>query len=165
MRQTSGMEPARAPVLASTIDLGEFQLLIHRRQFPDALDRWDGNWLQVTAHCARSGAIVAVDGPILEASDLERFRDALATLERTHAGVAELTGAEPNIAVRVADSDGRGYLRVRVELSPDPQTHGHWFIYAIAPSSLPETIRQLDAALALFPVRGRTRADETLDPA
>ena len=36
-----------------------------------------------------------------------------------------------------------------------PQAQGHWFEYAIDQSYLPETIRQLDAVLELFPVRGR----------
>ena len=78
-------------------------------------------------------------------------------------GQAELSGAEPNIRVRVAANGGRGDLRVRVELTPDPQAQGHWFEYAIDQSYLPETIRQLDAVLELFPVRGRAPDASTLD--
>ena len=65
--------------------------------------------------------------------------------------------------MRVAASDGRGHLRVRVELTPDPQAQGHWFEYVIDQSYLPETIRQLDAVLELFPVRGRAPDASTLD--
>jgi hypothetical protein len=147
-------QPARVPVASPAIELGDFQLVIHRRQFPDAVDLWDGNWLHVTAQCAQDGAIVAAAGPILDAADLQRFRDELSALHRTGTGRAELLGAEPHIVVRVAAADGLGHVQVRVELSPDPQTQGHWFVYAIDRSYLAEALRQLDAVLALFPVRG-----------
>lgn len=156
MGQTSGMaQAARTAPQVPSIELGDFQLSVHRRQFPDAEDRWDGNWLWVTAQCAQAGAIVAAGGPILETADLQRFRDQLDALRGSGHGAAELRGAEPNVVVRVAASDGLGRLRVRVELTPDPQVQGHWFAYGIDPSYLPATIEQLDAALALFPVRGQ----------
>jgi hypothetical protein len=147
-------QPARAPAQAPAIELGDFQLTVHRRQFPDALDRWDGNWLHVTAQCAQAGAIVATGGPILEAADVQRFRDELAALARAQAGTAELRGSEPNILVRVVGADAAGELRVRVELSPDPPNQGHWFAFALDRSYLVPAIRQLDGVLALFPVRG-----------
>jgi hypothetical protein len=155
--------PARAAVEAPSIEIGGFQLWVHRRQFPDAQDRWDGNWLHVTAQCAQAGAIVAAGGPILDVADLQRFRDELAALYATVSGQAELRGAEPDIRVRVTAPDGRGDLRVRVELTSDPQAQGHWFEYAIDPSYLPETIRQVDGVLELFPVRGRAPSLADLD--
>jgi hypothetical protein len=42
-----------------------FQLWIHGRQFPDAQDCWDGNWLRVTAHCGANGATVWASGAIV----------------------------------------------------------------------------------------------------
>ena len=147
-------QPAPAPVQAPAIELGGFQIWVHRRQFPDAQDRWDGNWLHVTAQCAQAGAIVAAGGPILDAADLQRFRDQLAAVATTLTGTAELGGAEPDVRVRVEAQSGRGPLRVRVELTPDPHAQGHWFEYGIERRSVAETIRQLDAVLALYPVRG-----------
>jgi len=162
-RHYSMAQPARAAVEAPSIELGGLQIWVHRRQFPDAQDRWDGNWLHVTAQCARAGAIVAASGPILDAADLQRFRDGLAAIHETLSGEAELSGAEPHIRVRVAVNEGRGELRIRVELTPDPDDQGHWFEYAVDQSYLPETIRQLDAVLELFPVRGRAPDASTLD--
>ncbi len=158
-------QPAPAPAQAPAIELGDFQLTVHRRQFPDAQDRWDGNWLHVTAQCAQAGAIVATGGPILETSDLLRFRDQLAAIATSQAGEAMLSGAEPNIVVRVAAADGLGLVHVRVELTPEPQTQGHWFAFALDPSYLAEAIRQLDAVLAAFPVRGRAQSLADLDRA
>ena len=31
-----------------------FQLWVHGREFPDAQDEWDGNWLRLTAHCGEA---------------------------------------------------------------------------------------------------------------
>jgi hypothetical protein len=158
-------QPARAPVQAPAIELGDFQLTVHRREFPDAQDRWDGNWLHVTAQCAQAGAIVATGGPILETADLQRFRDQLAAVTASQVEEAVLSGAEPNIVVRVAPAEGLGLVRVRVELTPEPQSQGHWFACAIDPSYLAEAIRQLDAVLAAFPVRGRAPSLADLDRA
>lgn len=147
-------QAARAAARVPSVEVGDFQLSVHRRQFPDADDRWDGNWLCVTAQCAQDGAIVAAGGPILEASDLQRFRDQLETLRATGAGAAELSGAEPHVRVRVTAAADRGHLDVRIELSPDPRTQGHWFAATLDPGYLAAAIDQLDAVLALFPVRG-----------
>ena len=158
-------QPAHAFALAPAIELGDFQVTVHGRQFPDAQDRWDGNWLHVTAQCAQAGAIVATGGPILETADLRRFRDQLAVVAASPAGEAVLSSAEPNIVVRVAAADALGLVRVRVELTPEPQSQGHWFAYAIDPSYLAEAIRQLDAVLAAYPVRGRVPSVADLDRA
>lgn len=166
IEETSVMaQPARAALEAPSIELGGFQIWVHRRQFPDAFDRWDGNWLHVTAQCAQAGAIVAAGGPILDAADLQRFRDELAAIHGTQSGQAELSGPEPNIRVRVAAAGALGHVRVRVELTPDVHAQGHWFDYVIDQSYLPDAIRQLDAVLELFPVRGRAPSLADLDRA
>jgi hypothetical protein len=146
---------ARAPSQTPAIELGDFRLVVHRRQFPDAQDRWDGNWLDVTAQCAQAGAIVAAAGPLLETGDLARFRRELAALTATGDGEAVLRGEEPNVVVRVTAPRGLGELHVRVEVTPQPQAQGHWFACVVDPSYAFETIRQLDAVLALFPLRGQ----------
>jgi hypothetical protein len=149
---------AGAAAQAPSIELGDFQLSVHRREFPDAQDRWDGNWLHVTAQCAQAGAIVAAGGPILEASDLARFRDQLVALLAGEGGGAELAGSEPHVRVGVTAAGGRGLFQARIELTPDPRCQGHWFACAVDPTYVAETVRQLDAVLARFPVRGRAPA-------
>ena len=151
-------QATRAAAQAPSIELGDFQISVHRRQFPDAQDRWDGNWLCVTAQCTQAGAIVAAGGPILEAGDLERFRDELAAMAAAGRREAVLRGAEPNLVVGVTAPAGLGQWQVRVELTPEPRSQGHWFAFAVDPSYAVETIRQLDAVLAIFPVRGRPPA-------
>ena len=49
-----------------------FQLWVHGRQFEQATDYEDGNWLRVTAHCGAAGASVWATGSILQAQDVLR---------------------------------------------------------------------------------------------
>lgn len=41
-----------------SLSIAGFQLWVHGRQFPEATDFYDGNWLRVTAHCKASAASV-----------------------------------------------------------------------------------------------------------
>jgi hypothetical protein len=70
-----------------SVRLAGFQLWVHG-QFPDAQDKWDGNWLNVTAHCGQAGGSVWATGAILDTISLLRFRDELERLHRTRSGEA-----------------------------------------------------------------------------
>lgn len=137
-----------------SVRLKAFQLWVHGRQFPDAQDHWDGNWLNVTAHCGQSGASVSATGPILDSIGLVRFRDELERLHQTLSGEAVLESHEPNVRVRVAARDGAGHLDVRAEITPDHLAQGHWFEFEIDQSYLAATVAQLESVLVEFPVRG-----------
>ena len=137
-----------------SILLGSLRIDVHRRQFPDAQDRWDGNWLVVTAEYVQPGATVVVTGPILDAVGLERFRDELVEVYHTHDGRATLASPEPNLLVRVGPPDRHGRLRLRIDITPNPSVQGHWFETDIDQSHLPPAILQLERVLERFPVRG-----------
>jgi hypothetical protein len=136
------------------VTLSAFQLWVHSRQFPEAHNHWDGNWLNVTVHCGQSGASVWATGAILDSVGLVRFRDELERLHQTLSGEAVLESHEPNVKVRVVVADGAGRLNARVEITPDHLAQGHWFELEIDQSYLPAAIAQLESVLARFPVRG-----------
>ena len=137
-----------------SVRLKAFQLWVHGRQFPEAQDQWDGNWLNVTVHCGQSGASVWATGAILDTVGLLRFRDELERLYKTLSGEAILESHEPDVRVRVAPSDGAGHLHVRVEITPDHLAQGHWFEFEIDQSYVPSGVAQLTSLLAAFPVKG-----------
>ena len=137
-----------------SVRLKAFQLWVHGREFPEAQDQWDGNWLNVTVHCGQSGASVWATGSILDSNGLVRFRDELERLHQTRSGEAVLESHEPNVRVRVASSDDAGHVQVRAEITPDHLAQGHWFEFEIDQSDLPGTVAQLESVLAAFPVRG-----------
>ena len=139
---------------APSVRLAAFQLWVHGRQFPDAQDKWDGNWLNVTAQCGQAGGSVWAAGAILDTVGLLRFRDELERLHQTLSGEAVLESHEPNVRVRVASSDRAGHLYVRVEITPDHLAQGHWFEFEMDQSYLPSGVAQLTSLLAAFPVKG-----------
>src|ERR1051326_3796837 len=86
---------------APDIKLAGLQIWIHSRQFPNADDYWDGNWLNVTAHCGGGGADVWTGGPILHAPDITRWLAALEEMGRTLSGGADLVSLEPELSVQM----------------------------------------------------------------
>jgi hypothetical protein len=134
-----------------------FQLWVHGYQFPDLDDAWDGNWLAVTAHCGGRGGDVWAGGAILETVSLLQFRDGLRELHSTLRGVAELASPEPNLAVRVAPTNPAGQLAVRVEITPEHLTQGHWFEFEADQSYLPPAIAQCETILNRLPIRDASR--------
>jgi len=137
-----------------SVRLAFIQIWVYARQFPDAHDRWDGNWLNVVVHCGKDGASVWAQGAILDTVAFSHFKDDLDRIYRTLAGFAVLESPEPNVKVRVESSDSAGHLRVRVEITPDNLSQGHWFEFEVDQSYLPPLIEQLDSVLKAFPVRG-----------
>jgi hypothetical protein len=137
-----------------SVRLAALHLWVHGRQLPDAQDKSDGNWLDVTTHCGQAGASVWATGAILDTVGLLRLRDGLERLRQTLAGEAVLESHERNIVVRVAATDGTGHLRERVEITPDHLAQCHWFEFEIDQSYLPAAVAQLDSVLVAFPVRG-----------
>ena len=47
------------------IKIAALKIWVHGRQFEDAQDYWDGNWLRVTAHCGADGGSALAHGSIL----------------------------------------------------------------------------------------------------
>src|SRR5690348_16008181 len=55
------------------LQIGALRIWVHGRQLPEAVDEWDGNWLNVSAHYAAHGAGVAVSGSILDTVSFATF--------------------------------------------------------------------------------------------
>lgn len=136
------------------VEIAALRLWVHGRQFEDAQDYWDGNWLCVTAHCSEGGGSVHVYGPFLHLSEVAGFVAECARLQETLSGKAELSCIEPNLGVDLSVSDSRGHIEAEVRLTPDQLTQEHRFWFAIDQSYLPGIITGLSKVLARFPLRG-----------
>lgn len=136
------------------LEVAGFQLWIHGRESPDAHDYWDGNWLNVTAHCGGNGATVWTSGAIVMVSDLARWTMALESLYESGSGEAIFQPYEPNLWVCLRPSDRLGHLRLRVQITPDQMTQEHRFDFEIDQTYLPPLIRQCRAILQEYPIRG-----------
>lgn len=131
-----------------------FQLWVHGRQFPEAEDYYDGNWLRVTAHCGASGASVWAQGAIVMVTDIYGFGDGCAAMHRGEMKAAALAPFEPELKVSLEVSDSVGHIRAQVEITPDHLLQSHRFEFEVDQSYLPGIIRQCSEIVQEYPIRG-----------
>jgi hypothetical protein len=136
------------------LNLAGFQLWIHGRQFRDSQDYWDGNWLNVTAHCGSNGASVWASGAIIMVSDLVGLATECEALCERGQGEAVLQPCEPNLLLHLRPLDKRGHNLMHVEITPDHMTQQHRFDFEIDQSYLPSLVAQCKAVIAEYPIRG-----------
>ena len=112
------------------ITLAGLQIWVHGRQFPDAHDYWDGNWLRVTAHCGGNGASVFVSGPFIHLGEIDRWLTAIQTLQQDLKGEAKLDCMETELSVDLKFTS-LGHIDMEVQITPDQFTQRHWFRFGI----------------------------------
>lgn len=137
-----------------SLKVAGFQLWVHGRQFPEAQDADDGNWLRVTGHCGASGASVWVRGSILMVTDVEQFGRECRSLYEGKGDRAGLEPFEPELRIGLAATDRMGHIRAEVELTPEHLTQTHRMQFEIDQSYLPEIIEQCAAVMSAYPIRG-----------
>jgi hypothetical protein len=134
------------------IQLAALKLWIHKRvSSSDPIDYWDGNWLNVTAICESTGAVVRLSGNFIHLPELSAWMRDAERMHRTLKGRAALDCMEPGLIVElVAESLGR--IQMTVNISPDPVTQDHSFRFEIDQSYLPALIEQCRAVLCTYPI-------------
>jgi hypothetical protein len=135
------------------VQIGPLRIWVHGRQFPEAVDAWDGNWLYVTAQYSASGASVTVSGPILDTVSFATFGEQLQALYESLAGQAKLESAEPNLTACINALGPTGRMELRVDLTQDNIAQGHWFVQEIDQSYLPTVIAACETVLQRYSVR------------
>ena len=137
------------------IRLAGLSIWVHGRQFPDHDDYWDGNWINVTAHCGQQGASVTVGGPIIHLSEIREWCDALTRMHEALSGEAKLCGDyEANLSVNM-EIDRSGHLFVEVQITPDQMSQRHSFKYELDQTYLSPLLSQCSGVLDQYPIRGR----------
>ncbi len=152
-----GIEKFAENLGAPDIKLEGLQIWIHGRQFPSEKDYWDGNWLNVTAHCGAQGADVWTSGAILHVPDIARWLDSLEWMNKSLSGEADLVSLEPELVVELK-MDSPGKISMRVEITPDNITQEHNFQFEIDQSYLVGLIESCRRVLAKYPIRGKPDA-------
>lgn len=144
--------PAREPS-EPNLCIGSFELWVHGRQFPEADDYWDGNWLEITARCTGSSAVVQVSGSILHLSELHKLMVECTQAYASLSGEAHLGCMEPNLDLKIAMGSA-GHCELLVSITPDHLHQKHSFIFDIDQSYLPPFIQSLELILQFYPVKG-----------
>ena len=123
MTPTRHHEKLGEPALA----IAGFQLWVHGRQFPDASEAHDRDWLNVTAHCGAKGASVWVSGALLQSWHISKFAAGCRVMYEKLSGEATLGGLEPELLLNLRASDRHGHLELTVEITPDHLNQEHTF--------------------------------------
>ena len=127
---------------------------IHRRQFPDELDYWDGNWLVATAHCIKDNSEVwIVAESILRTPELLDLKDELERFQKTYTRNVELLTLEPYLSLKF-ESELTNLLKMKVRISPDLENYKE-FIFEINKNDLEAFIGNLKEITIEYPVRGK----------
>jgi hypothetical protein len=141
------------------LKLAGLSLWVFGRQFPDANDYWDGNWINIRARVEASGAFVEALGALVHISELESFVKELEVLDATLAGEASLQCMEPNLGVTIR-SESLGHMTATISITPDHMRQSHSFIFELDQSYLKSVLTGCKSILSRFPPRGtkdRTR--------
>jgi hypothetical protein len=137
----------------ASLKIAGFQLWVHGREYPEATDPYDGNWLRVTAHCGASGASVWTEGSILMTSDLQGWAEHCDALYDGRATEATLSPLEPNLEVKLQATDRVGHIKMIVKVTPDHMTQEHEFQFEVDQSYLPTLAAQCRDVIRKYPVR------------
>ena len=140
------------PQTEPSISCGILKIWILSRQFPDATDYWDGNWLNVIAHCSDKGAAVTVSGSIIHLREIATLRAELLNMDESLKGSAEMPTIEPNLHLKL-DCNHLGHIAGECHITPDHMTQSHSFDFDLDQSYLKHLIRQCDRVLEEYPVR------------
>jgi hypothetical protein len=125
-----------------------------RREFPDLNDFWDGNWVYATVRL-QAGAFRAEYEAQLRTTDFQLFRQQLGVLYERLTGTAAFDAMEDWIKLQVV-GDGKGHMTAKCTARDYPGT-GNTLTFTLQfdQTDVPRMLRELDAILAAFPVRGQ----------
>jgi hypothetical protein len=134
------------------IHLAGLQIWVHSRQFPEASDYEDGNWINVTVHCGAKDADVWVSGPIIHLPEIGSWADACTKMYERLSGEANLDCIEPELSVRLR-AETPGHISMEVAITPDQLTQQHRLQFEVDQSYLAEMIDGSRRLLAKYPIK------------
>jgi hypothetical protein len=139
------------------LKLGGFSLWVLGREFPNAEDYWDGNWLNVRALIEAPGAMVQVEGPLVLAQELADFVKQLEKVNAALSGKAELRCTEPNLEIAI-QCGSMGHVAAKIMITPDHMTQSHEFKFDVDQSCLGPLVVGCKGVLSRWPVRSQPSA-------
>lgn len=135
-----------------SLEIAGLRLWVHGRQFPNAEDYWDGNWLRITAYCLHPNSAVRTSGSLVHLGEIVGLLRGCQRLHREMKGSAALECIEPNLKVQF-HMEWNGHIKVNIEITPDPMTERHSFDDELDQSHLPGIVEQCLSILERYPVR------------
>lgn len=129
-------------------------LRVDRYEYPDLRSGGDANWLtsEIELTAGATGAFRVTQALALRTDELEQFRDQLRRLDHELKGEATFAHLEEEVGITVRLSAGKGTLAgfVREHIGPELRFRD----VETDQSFVRQALRELDAVVAAFPVRG-----------
>lgn len=153
---------------APALTLVGFRLWIHGRQFPQATDALDGNWLTVSICCETEGAVVWVEqDPALEVKDVQRLLKQCIDLRAGRKRKAALFTMEMLFEAQlIIDREGSLWIEVEVtqhSREPLPRQH-HSYHFEASPAYLDRVIDDCQTILEAYPFVGEPDSYQVHNP-
>lgn len=136
----------------SDLQIAGLQIWVHGRQFPDASDYWDANWLRVTAYCEYANTTVRASGSIIHLSEIAGLLRGCESLYQSLKGEAALDCIEPYLSAKLTAESG-GRISVVLSITPDHLAESHRFHDGLDQTYLPPIIASCKTLLEKFPIR------------
>lgn len=127
-----------------------FQFWVHGRDFPDAQDYHDGNWLKMTAYC---GPDAWVAGSYITAIEIQGWLKTCEALVDNPKGTSVLEFLEPELYVRM-EAKSHGRIEMEVTISHQPYDQPHKSSYELEQTDLTVMIQNLKTIVEKYPIRG-----------
>jgi len=135
----------------SDIEIDGLRIWIHGRQFPNARNHQDGNWLNITAVFRCDNAEVWTAGNIIELLDLESWLKDAEIMNKELFGEANLECTEPELNVKLSINK-LGQLKMIVNITPDVVNQKHYFQVVLDQTYLSPLITSIRTVLNKYPI-------------
>ena len=145
------MSPPRIETLGPPdIKIFGFQFWVHGREFPDAQDYCDGNWLRMTAYCDEEAW---VSGSYVTAGEMQGWLNTCINLLEKNEGTAGLKCLEPELDIHMtAKPEER--VEMIVTIKHQPYDREHKCKYHLKTSDLTKMIQDLKLITEKYPILG-----------
>ena len=143
------------------IQFSNISITVHKREFPESKDFWDGNWLHVTIIYKDDHTTVKVHGPYLHLTELSKFLKDCERLDKTLHGNAVLDPMEPNLKIELK-AKKRGNIQMMTSITPNVLTQKHEILDEIDQSYLPDFITNLRQVLDEYPIQKESLLNKIL---
>lgn len=134
------------------LEFNGFRLWIHGRQFEQASDYWDGNWLNVTARVDSVTSHVSASGSFVHLSELAGLLRGCEQVYTSLKGRAELDCMEPNLFIAL-EGTGAGGVNIEIRITPDHMRESHRYLTSFDQTYLPPIIAACRRIFDKYPIR------------
>jgi hypothetical protein len=141
---------------APALEAAGLRMWVHGRQSPSAHDPDEGNRLSATIRCESDAVSVKSEDAIIRSSDIAQWRKGCRSLVQGKSALARLSLKKGvfEIVLRTTEDHERFHLHVAVV--PGEGARAQSFEFDLFRNELEEMVRQCDAILANYPVRGES---------